>query len=182
MTVLVALQADDGVWIGADTARYAGEQRIIEPSVKWENAGPWWVAIPGAAILTSLFAEKLRTAVQTEPFDRLCMAWLSCQEVYKSCNDRIGIKHDGDNAPLIAHATLGVIHLDPHGYITRHTDPPWYAMGSGGSEARGALHALWGRKFAIPIPSGGGFVECALEAACALDAYCHGAWIKRLEP
>ena len=178
MTVVVALRAHDGVWIGADQLQCSGEGKYLQPCVKWYEDDDWWLAPPGNAALGGLLLGE----IERDRSD-LTRAWLATLEeagrrmraVDMSENDRNG----GGRRVVAVRKSDGEIRIiDAIGFEIVCDAPPWCAVGSGGPGARGALHALWN----LPSsPGGSAMMHAAIEAAIALDSGCgNGVFVRRV--
>lgn len=179
MTVLVAVIAHDGLWIGADTAVFSNDTCLPEIRQKWCTIDGMWFACSGDAVnLAEVAAQYVEDEEEGLPYLRLVRARRAALRVLKERNDQVCEKPN-PGAMLIAHKGA-ISSIDSIGGHSEHS--PYMAAGSGREIALGALHAL------LAVPRGGAaplggctLVEAAIAAACAHNAWCRGMWIHRVE-
>lgn len=179
MSVAVAVQSRGEVILAADSKRTFGSGAMPEGNLrdsKIRKIGQAYLATTGWGIYTNILDDfidrrkKLRLTDSQSIFQFFYTLWREMRERYSMVNDQCS----GDESPF-ADLDASFLVANRHGIfyvacdmsVTRFEQ--YCAIGSGGSYALGALHALY-KDGADPEK----IATRAVEAASALDIYCGG--------
>ncbi|MDD9944919.1 MAG: hypothetical protein OXU20_28005 [Myxococcales bacterium] len=177
MSVAVAVQASGQVVIAADSKRTFGSGAVPQDNLsdaKIRKVGGAYLAATGWGIYANILDDHLarrpraRLTDSASIFQFFTHLWKVLHERYSLVNDQCS----GDDSPfgdmdasfLVTNRT-GIYYVACDMSVTRFEQ--YCAIGSGGSYAMGALHALY-----RPSGDAARIATRAVEAASALDIYC----------
>lgn len=180
MSIVVAVRKRNQIVIASDSQSSFGSCRVPSENhqtVKIRKAGSSYIAAAGWAVYDDILQDfidrrKVGTLRTRKAIFKFFMhLWKEAHKSYAFVNDQPGEKDspfgDLDSSFLIVNSA-GLFYVSSDMSTTKFEK--YFAIGSGGDYALGALHALY--------DSGLGAValaEKAVEAAIAFNIYCGGA-------
>lgn len=179
MSVAVAIKCRQHYVLAADTKRTFGGGAVSASNltdVKIRKIGAAYMATTGwglyANILDDYLDRKKRARLNDsrQIFSFFRALWEELREHYSLVNEQSAGEDSpfGDlDASFLIISPNGIFYVACDMSITRFEQ--YYAIGSGGPYALGALHALY-----EPQGSGERIATRVIEAACDLDVYCGG--------
>lgn len=177
MSVAVAVHSQGQIVLAADSKRTFGSGAMPEGNLrdcKIRKVGGAYLANTGWGIYANILDDHLARKKRVNLSDSrsiflfFSQLWRELKERYSLVNEQVG----GDDSPfgdmdasfLIVNRS-GIYYVACDMSVTRFDQ--YCAIGSGGSYALGALHALYSED-ADPAD----IAERAVRTACALDVYC----------
>ena len=165
MSIAVAVSKHGKIVVAADTQSNFGDRKVLRAnhrSAKIMKVGASYLALTGWGIYGNILADYLskagapRLRNETEVFTFFVRFWRQLHKKYSFVNDQA----DADDKTPFAD-------LDASLSVTQFNE--YYAIGSGGSYALGALHALYNQDLEAEEIARGACI-----AATNFDIYCGG--------
>jgi ATP-dependent HslUV protease subunit HslV len=180
MSVIAAVRSSTHIVIAADTQDNFGDQRPPadnHEAIKLREVGGAIVGASGWALYDDVFdhylakQRRFRLHDRTSIFDFFVRLWKALHERYSFVNDQPGKETDSPFASLDATFLVaspgGLFLVSSNMSVSQFRQ--YYAIGSGGDYALGALHAWQGKEKDPRV-----LVEKAVQAAMAYDSSCGG--------
>ncbi len=181
MSIAVAVRKDGRAILAADTQSNFGDRRVSvdnHRAPKIRKVGASYVATTGWGIYDDIFRDYLARARkpslnnERDVFAFFMRLWRELHERYSLVNDQPHDDHASPFADLDASFLIvnksGILHVSGNMSVSRFER--YYAIGSGGDYALGALHALYDR-----VKDPRALAQRACEAAMTFDVYCGGS-------
>lgn len=179
MSIAVAVQKGKQIVIASDSQSSFGSCRVPpenHQTLKIRKAGSSYIAAAGWAIYDDMLQDflsrrKLGSLRSREAIFRLFLQfWKEAHKRYSIVNDQPGEKDSPfgelDSSFLIVNSA-GIFHVSSDMSTTKFEK--YFAIGSGGDYALGALHALYDSELGAVA-----LAQRAVEAAIAFNVYCGG--------
>ena len=180
MSVIVAVRHASQIVIAADTQDNFGDLRPPaenHEALKLREVGDAVLGSSGWALYDDIFGHylakqrRVRLHDRRSIFDFFVRFWKELHRAYPFVNDQPGKESDSPFANLDASFLVaspgGIFLVSSNMSVSEFRQ--YYAIGSGGDYAIGALHALYGE-----VKSAAKLAERAVRAGMAYDAACGG--------
>ena len=154
MSIAVAVSKHGKIVVAADTQSNFGDRKVLRAnhrSAKIMKVGASYLALTGWGIYENILADYLskagapRLRNETEVFTFFVRFWRQLHKKYSFVNDQADADDKTPFADLDASFLVvnrsGIFHVSGNMSVTQFNE--YYAIGSGGSYALGALHALY---------------------------------------
>lgn len=172
MTIIAAIRAKDGIWMGADSQGTDPGEKVILRNPKVFTKGPFTIAFAGkfrfGQVLQYNFQPPERLASESAE-SYLLVRWLDalrqCLADTGLLKIEDGIQELEDCSALVAYEDLMFQLQDDLAVL--FPDEPFIASGAGAAYALGAFHA-------VPF-TGRKALEAALRSAIKCSPQCRGA-------
>lgn len=179
MSIAVAVQSKGEVILAADTKRTFGGGALTEGNLtdqKIRKVGSAYLATTGWGLYGNILDDHLAAHKRVRLTDGQTIfsffrgLWRQLREHYSLVNEQSG----GEDSPF-GDLDASFLIINPSGIYYVACDmsvthfKQYYAIGSGGPYALGAIHTLY-----KPEADGERIARRAVDAACALDVYCGG--------
>jgi ATP-dependent protease HslVU (ClpYQ) peptidase subunit len=180
MSVIVAVRQASQIVIAADTQDNFGDLRPPaenHEAIKLREVGDAILGSSGWALYDDIFAHYLakRKLVRLHDrraiFDFFVRFWKELHRAYPFVNDQPGKESDSPfanlDATFLVASPAGIFLVSSNMSVSEFQQ--YYAIGSGGDYAIGAMHALYGE-----VQDPAQIAERAVRAGMAYDAACGG--------
>jgi ATP-dependent protease HslVU (ClpYQ) peptidase subunit len=178
LTIVCAIHAADGVWIGSDSRCTDGGRIVPGDYPKWLRKGGLWFGVAGWAALMPILEGAELPAEPVAAY--LELRHILAREGWKSPEFDMGSRGGPPmyGFDLLIASPAGVWNCDGDGSIIKAPEGEFVAIGSGSSYAYGAWHALHDRWVSNDSDAQ---LNYAIEAAIRYDTGCGGEiFVKRL--
>lgn len=180
MSVIVAVRQASQIVIAADTQDNFGDLRPPaenHEAIKLREVGDAVLGSSGWALYDDIFghylAKQKRVRLDSRPaiFDFFVRFWKQLHRAYPFVNDQPGKESDSPfanlDATFLVASPAGIFLVSSNMSVSEFRQ--YYAIGSGGDYAIGAMHALYGE-----VKDPAKVAERAVRAGMAYDAACGG--------
>ena len=180
MSVIVAVRHASQIVIAADTQDNFGDLRPPaenHEALKLREVGDAVLGSSGWALYDDIFGhylakqKRVRLHDRRSIFDFFVRFWKELHRAYPFVNDQPGKEADSPfanlDATFLVASPAGIFLVSSNMSVSEFRQ--YYAIGSGGDYAIGAMHALYGE-----VKNPAEIAERAVRAAMAYDACCGG--------